>query len=702
MPASAVEAGGANLIWTTTAPAREVLVAGGYHVVSGARFLDAVAAAQAAGAERRSLDNPAAGWLAVFARHRRVAVLGVPCRTLADLRRIHGYLLEPAYRRGCGLLVQTDGRVEDLDPAGLVDADRGYAWTVERVEHLVEVWVAGARARGGSRDAPRDGSRGVSPGRSAPPEGVVPGGPIPRPTLRWLMPWRHARSARAAPTMPPHLARLDPQQRAAATAGDGVVQVIAPAGSGKTTVLVARVAELARRGTPVDRILCTAFNRDARQEIAARLERAGLAGVMVRTFHGLGREILAREGYLRRELGGLPAKAWQALALAAADAEPDGVVLEPAAAQHAVGGFKLAGMVEPAEALARARDQDGAARTAARLYALYEAELARRQQHDLDDLLFRSVRLLQARPAIRRRWQRRCARVLVDEYQDIEPAQALLVSILAAPQDSLFCVGDEDQCIYAWRRARVQSVVELDRVYPGLERHALAHNYRCGRRITAASRRLVSHNRERFRKPLHAGARHRGEIAVHPAGEEPAAAAFLTVALLRQVLAADEGPPDVVVLARSLALLREVAIMCRRLGVPWRADPRLAETLPPAGPEIPPLAGGKAAPPGRLDAASHAAADPGGHPDPPLAVALATVHASKGREWDHVILHGADQGRFPSLPPGTRAGALAREHLEAERRLFYVALTRARRRLDVVCMRDRPSQFLAEAGLHAG
>jgi superfamily I DNA/RNA helicase len=102
---------------------------------------------------------------------------------------------------------------------------------------------------------------------------------------------------------------------------------------------------------------------------------------------------------------------------------------------------------------------------------------------------------------------------------------------------------------------------------------------------------------------------------------------------------------------------------------------------------------------GRLLAAVAAA---GGAPLAALAEAgsleLATVHGSKGREWDRVILVGADQGQFPlarTLRPGAGAGG----GLEDERRLFYVALTRARRRLDIVHSRGRGSQFLREAGI---
>ena len=113
--------------------------------------------------------------------------------------------------------------------------------------------------------------------------------------------------------------RLDAHQTAAVRAGDGVIQVIAPAGSGKTSVLVERVKELLSRGFAANRILCTTFNKDAKCELEVRLAAEGVDGVVVRSFHGLGWWILKREDQLRSKVdrvqatdsgGGLPNGRW--------------------------------------------------------------------------------------------------------------------------------------------------------------------------------------------------------------------------------------------------------------------------------------------------------------------------------------------------------------------------------------------------------
>ncbi|HOX26804.1 MAG TPA: ATP-dependent helicase [Candidatus Krumholzibacteria bacterium] len=760
-----------SLVWTTTAPSRAQLRRDGYHVVRFRDLRRAIVRSRAAGIRRSSLRNPAAAVLARFARFPAVAVLDVPCETVEDLRLVHGYLVEPAYRRDCSLLVHATRELETLQADAFVDPEWGYPWTLERLRHL-------AKIAGVPRDAPlppRDNWR--------------------RRLARRL--WRRDDGA------PGPRSRLDPEQTAAAHAGDGVVQVIAPAGSGKTTVLVERVKTLLERGVPADRILCTTFNKDAKLEIAARLAKAEVAGVAVRSFHGLGWSILHEERRLRSRIGAIGHAQWRQLAREAMDAEPGGVWIDAPDAQAAISAFKLAAMVDPPAARIRADPQDARARTAARLYELYERCLRQRHMLDFDDLIAAAVDLLRKDAAVRRRWQERFLRVLVDEYQDIEPAQAILVGLLAAPQDSLFCVGDEDQCIYAWRRATVERVVELDQVYPGLERYPLVRNYRCGTRITTASRRAIEHNRRRFRKPLLPGAAHAGEITVTAFADRGRGAAFVADRLR------DAERGRTAVLARTTALLRDVALACARRGVgfdgpaklvrsteagetvaaylrlvsdpgraaaedvdrafriPNRALPasaaesvaaslragdtfaravapvtapswrraRIAEAAafldalvgddaadrviarlrgeggldrhyasaerlnPTEQVEVEALVRAQAAARGmsprqfaaQLDGESRLLRE---HRRP-AAVELVTIHGAKGREWSHVILFGADQGQLPHACSAAEGAS----GVEDERRLFYVAVTRAKDRLEIVCTARAESRFLAEAGL---
>jgi DNA helicase-2/ATP-dependent DNA helicase PcrA len=624
---------------------------------------------------------------------------------------------------------------------------------------------------------------------------------------------------------------LDVDQAAAVRASDGVTQVLAPAGSGKTTVLVERVKELRSRGVAPNRILCCTFNRAARDELRERLEREGNEHVEIETFHSLGRGILEDAGDSRTRIGATSHGQWRRLAKAAMDAVPFGPWFDPADAEAIVSDFKLDAMVTPEELRLRvlakhgppperdlsdrrasptARDREAAeAWTKLRLYELHEDQLAQDDRYDFDDLVFRSVRRLGDDDELRRRWQLRFDAVLVDEYQDIEPAQEYLIRTLAAPDDLLFVVGDEDQCIYSWRRATVQRSIELDRDYPGLRRYALTKNFRCPATVVEASRNLIEHNRLRFPKVIAAGRTDAGEITVIAADDDRSAAAEAA----RRLDGAASG--DVVVLARTARALSVVALglaeagrtfwvtdglrgrllsqvgeprvllaYLRLFGAPRRARPedvdvvfRTPNRYLPGGAEghvAQALRTGLSfsAAIARLpvreewrrrglqlgakffdelvstrDAATFVARirGEGGldrhfgevdqlNPSQPTGlqalqdaerdakgltieeyaevldyrahiiekhlddggVELATIHGAKGRQWPTVIVAGVDEGE---LPHG-RSLEIAEDDadaLEAERRLAYVAFTRAQEHLVLMHSKRNPSRFLAEA-----
>lgn len=127
---------------------------------------------------------------------------------------------------------------------------------------------------------------------------------------------------------------LDDQQRAAVRGRDGVVQVIAPAGSGKTKVLVARVRELLARGVPPNRILCCTFNTAAAEELQTRMSAAGVEGVEATTFHAIGRRVLKEADMLRGSVATMPYGWWRRLAKQAMDATDEGVWIDAPAARE--------------------------------------------------------------------------------------------------------------------------------------------------------------------------------------------------------------------------------------------------------------------------------------------------------------------------------------------------------------------------------
>ncbi|HEX5823241.1 MAG TPA: UvrD-helicase domain-containing protein, partial [Candidatus Limnocylindrales bacterium] len=237
------------------------------------------------------------------------------------------------------------------------------------------------------------------------------------------------------------LARLAPDQRAAATAPPGPVLCVAPAGSGKTTTLVARIAWLI--GTGVARpaeVAAITFNRRAAVELGERLaaaleplgrERGGVehGGVRVRTFHALGLEILRDAGaavepllermaLLRRIAPEVGPAGWRRLDTAFSRLKLDlGVTAEEVAADPDPGPI-------------------------ARTFLAYEAAIADEGGLDFDDLVARALRGLEGDASALARWRARCAHLLVDEAQDLDRAQLRLALLLAAPANRIFLVGD--------------------------------------------------------------------------------------------------------------------------------------------------------------------------------------------------------------------------------------------------------------------
>lgn len=550
------------------------------------------------------------------------------------------------------------------------------------------------------------------------------------------------------------LARLAPDQRAAATALPGPVLCIAPAGSGKTTTLVARVAWLVATGAPPARITAVTFNKRAADEMASRVDAAlaplGLpaGSVRVKTFHALGREILAD--------GGQAVEPLLARELVLRDMWPDISRGALRRLDDAFSRLKLDIGVTAAEV-----GTDPEPGPIARAFLAYESALEDAGGLDFDDLVARALRLLEARPRLLARWRERCEHLLVDETQDVDRSQLRLALLLAAPANRIFLVGDDDQTIYGWRLADVRRVLRLAGSLPGLARMDLTVNYRCPASVVERAVRLVAHNGERFVKTIRAGPVAEGRLVLAPDGSDdavrvrrvfeswpsdgrtrailartnaellPAAAVAVEMGLAfrapRLRLLSEDPRVDALLSAaaatpdragtRDVALLPRLAALARSSlnlpepsrGQPSRTNTRPAaevdhrdtdEQLPIETEELLAALIGWAAP---YHSVLELVAAVAHHrvrvaelrrDDAPLT--LATAHSTKGLEFDHVAVIGLDAGRFPSARSLCEAVEPERA-LEEERRLAYVAWTRARRSLTLVYDPAAPSPFLLEA-----
>ena len=322
---------------------------------------------------------------------------------------------------------------------------------------------------------------------------------------------------------------LNAAQREAVHYLDGPLLVLAGAGSGKTRVITAKIAHLLARGHDARQIAAITFTnkaaREMRERAAELLSREGkgdLAGdVTISTFHALGLRII------RGDADAVGLKSGFSI-LDPADIEP--IVAEllqttdrgrARAAQWKISAWKNA-LVSPAQAAKSAKSDDDAA--AVQAYRRYDETLRAYRAVDFDDLIALPVQLLATHKAAAAKWRERCGHLLVDEYQDTNPAQYRLIRLLVGARAAFTVVGDDDQAIYGWRGATLDNLGQLPKDYPSVKVIKLEQNYRSTARILRSANALIANNPKLFDKKLWSERGHGDPIRVSPAADDEAEA----------------------------------------------------------------------------------------------------------------------------------------------------------------------------------
>lgn len=300
------------------------------------------------------------------------------------------------------------------------------------------------------------------------------------------------------------LHNLNPPQKEAVLHGEGPLLILAGAGSGKTRVIVHRIAWLIReKGVPPWQILAVTFTNKAAGEMRERVEKllGGGEVPLIATFHSACARILRREIH---HLG------YDGNFAIYDDRDAEKLLKEIAA------GLDLDEKRFPAKALAAAIDDcknagrlpeelpigDFFQEKLARVYAAYQERLRACNALDFGDLVLLTVRLFETVPEVLERYRERYRWLLVDEYQDTNPVQYRLIRLLAGELKNLCVVGDDDQSIYRWRGADIRNILDFEKDFPGVRVVKLEQNYRSTQTILAAAGRVVEKNRGRKRKTL--------------------------------------------------------------------------------------------------------------------------------------------------------------------------------------------------------
>ena len=344
-------------------------------------------------------------------------------------------------------------------------------------------------------------------------------------------------------------AMLAPDQLLAVGHGSGPARIIAPAGSGKTRVLTERYRHLlVDRGYEREATLALAYNKQAQEEMAARL--AGV-GARVQTLNAWGYALLSRSMGRRPEL--LDEREVRSIVERLVPGKARRMNTDPIAPY--LDGLSLIrlGLRDPIEVEDSLDDVSGLAAA----YQPYRETLRQRGAIDFDEQVFGALEALLSDGELRRRIQGEHRHLLVDELQDLTPAHVLLVRLAAGPGADVFGVGDDDQTIYGHVGADPRFLVDFDRFFPNATHHALEVNYRCPAPVITAAAALLSYNDVRVPKDIRPGPNvvvDAGALAVQTHAADTGARALVD-AVTGWLAEPDGSAAEVAVLARVQSLL---------------------------------------------------------------------------------------------------------------------------------------------------
>ena len=341
------------------------------------------------------------------------------------------------------------------------------------------------------------------------------------------------------------LAGLNEPQREAVVHGEGPLLILAGAGSGKTRVLTHRVAFLVRTGQArASEILAITFTNKAAQEMRERVELLlghSTRAMWVMTFHAACARMLRAEaprlGYTRQFTIYDQADSRRLVKRCIDELGIDPKRFSPAALHHQISDAK--NKLRDAEAYRQLVDSFFE-QTVADVFELYEQGLHRMNAMDFDDLLVRTVNVLELFPEVRARYSAAFRYVLVDEYQDTNHAQYRLLQLLAGEDGhrNLAVVGDDDQSVYSFRGADIRNILDFRDDFADAKVVRLEQNYRSTQTILDAANAVISHNRGRMGKSLWTELGQGDPIRVRELDDEHAEARYVVGEIERMV---DEG-----------------------------------------------------------------------------------------------------------------------------------------------------------------
>jgi len=367
---------------------------------------------------------------------------------------------------------------------------------------------------------------------------------------------------------------LNAPQREAVTHTGGPLLILAGAGSGKTRVLTHRIAYLVHTGLArPDELLAITFTNKAAQEMRERVELLlgrSTRGMWVLTFHAACTRMLRvhadRLGYSRQFTIYDQADSRRLVKQCLDRVDADPKRFSPAAVQSQISDAKnrLRDAAEYRSMVGSYFEQ-----TVADAYEVYERDLLRFNAMDFDDLLGRTVKLLELFPEVREHYQDAFQHLLVDEYQDTNHAQYRWLTLLAGERRNLAVVGDDAQSVYGFRGADIRNILDFEQDFPDAHVVKLEQNYRSTQTILSAANAVIAHNRNQVAKGLWTQLGEGDPIKIRMLADEHAEARYVLSAI-EQFVEDGVSRSEVAVFYRTNAQSRVLEDALVRAEVPYQ------------------------------------------------------------------------------------------------------------------------------------
>src|SRR5579883_83079 len=373
------------------------------------------------------------------------------------------------------------------------------------------------------------------------------------------------------------LAGLNPAQREAVSHMNGPVMIVAGAGSGKTRVLTHRIAMLIESGVRPWEILALTFTNKAANEMKERISAMSTNGsselardLWMGTFHSIFARILRRHA---KEIGytssftiydsedslGAIKQVMNALSISKDQFNPNAVRSRISSAKNQ--------LISPTEYERLARDPF--AEQVGKIYPAYTQALKMANAMDFDDLLLKTIELVDRNPETLDYYQQKFRFILVDEYQDTNRAQYAIIKRLAGKYKNLTVVGDDAQSIYAFRGADISNILDFERDYPDAKTFRLEQNYRSTKSILAAADELIKNNKSQIPKTLFTENMRGEPVRITQCMDERDEASSVVRTIEEEIRSAKLDLRDFAILYRTNAQSRAIEDGLRRQGIPY-------------------------------------------------------------------------------------------------------------------------------------